>query len=94
MESFQNLTYQNGLGNGFASEAIQGVIPQRNDFFNLDQNSPIKLKHGVFAEQLTGTAFTVKRAENQRSGCTKSVLLLLKANTSHPTTPSESSKAI
>ena len=67
MESFQNLTYQNGLGNGFATEAIQGVIPQRNDFFDLDQNSPIKLKHGVFAEQLTGTAFTVKRAENQKS---------------------------
>lgn len=32
-----------------------------------DQNSPIKLKKGVFAEQLTGTAFTVKRAENQKS---------------------------
>jgi homogentisate 1,2-dioxygenase len=35
--------------------------------FNLAQNSPIKLKHGVYAEQLTGTAFTVKRSENQKT---------------------------
>lgn len=33
----------------------------------IDQNSPVKLKHGVFAEQLTGTAFTVKRSENQKT---------------------------
>jgi len=36
-------------------------------FKYLDQNSPIKLKKGVFAEQLSGTAFTMKRAENQKS---------------------------
>jgi|LakMenEpi03Aug12_release.lakeMendotaPanAssembly.Ray.scaffolds.fasta_scaffold823854_1 homogentisate 1,2-dioxygenase len=35
--------------------------------FNLDQNSHIKLKHGVYAEQLTGTAFTVKRSENKKT---------------------------
>jgi homogentisate 1,2-dioxygenase len=34
---------------------------------SVDQNSPIKLKKGVFAEQLSGTAFTMKRAENQKS---------------------------
>lgn len=32
-----------------------------------DQNSPIKIKNGLFAEQINGTAFTVKRAENQKS---------------------------
>jgi homogentisate 1,2-dioxygenase len=37
-----------------------------NNYTNLDQNSPIKIKNGVFAEQLNGTAFTVKRAENQK----------------------------
>lgn len=32
-----------------------------------DQNSPVKLKHGVYAEQLSGTAFTVKRGDNQKT---------------------------
>ena len=32
-----------------------------------DQNSPVKLKHGVYAEQLSGTAFTVKRSDNQKT---------------------------
>ena len=31
-----------------------------------DQNSPIKLKLGLFAEQLSGTSFTMKRSENQK----------------------------
>jgi homogentisate 1,2-dioxygenase len=31
-----------------------------------DQNSPVKLRYGVFAEQLSGTAFTVKRCDNQK----------------------------
>lgn len=60
MESYQNLSYQKGFGNSFFTEAIEGVVPQH-------QNSPIKLKKGVFAEQLSGTAFTMKRAENQKS---------------------------
>lgn len=34
---------------------------------NSDQNSPVKLKHGLFAEQLSGTAFTVKRSDNQKT---------------------------
>jgi len=32
-----------------------------------DQNSPIKLKQGLYAEQLSGTAFTVKRSDNQKT---------------------------
>lgn len=67
MESYQNLTYQKGFGNSFFSEVIEGVVPQRKIYSYSDQNSPIKLKKGVFAEQLSGTAFTVKRAENQKS---------------------------
>ncbi len=66
MESYQNLAYQKGFGNSFATEAIEGVIPQRKLVWYSDQNSPIKLKKGVFTEQLSGTAFTVKRAENQK----------------------------
>lgn len=38
-----------------------------NVFLLQDQNSPIKLKHGVYAEQLSGTAFTVKRSDNQKT---------------------------
>ena len=34
---------------------------------NLAQNSPIKIKYGLYAEQLSGTAFTMKRSENQKS---------------------------
>lgn len=67
MENYQNLAYQKGFGNSFSTEAVEGVIPLRKFLSHSDQNSPIKLKKGVFAEQLNGTAFTVKRAENQRS---------------------------
>ena len=31
-----------------------------------DQNSPVTLKDGLYAEQLSGTAFTMKRSENQK----------------------------
>lgn len=34
---------------------------------DLDQNSPVALKYGLFAEQLSGTSFVVKRSENQKS---------------------------
>jgi hypothetical protein len=30
MESYANLSYQKGFGNSFFSEAIEGVVPQRN----------------------------------------------------------------
>jgi hypothetical protein len=29
METYQNLSYQKGLGNSFESEAVEGVIPKR-----------------------------------------------------------------
>jgi homogentisate 1,2-dioxygenase len=52
--------YQAGFGNEFASEAIAGVLP-------VGQNSPQKVARGLYAEQLSGTPFTVPRAVNRRS---------------------------
>ena len=52
--------YQSGFGNEFASEAIAGTLP-------LGQNSPQRAAHGLYAEQLSGTAFTAPRHSNRRS---------------------------
>jgi homogentisate 1,2-dioxygenase len=54
------LRYQSGFGNQFASEALAGALPQ-------GRNSPQQLAHGLFAELLSGSAFTAPRAQNQRS---------------------------
>ncbi|MCX6131706.1 MAG: homogentisate 1,2-dioxygenase [Proteobacteria bacterium] len=53
-------TYQSGFGNHFASEVLPGALPE-------GQNSPQRPPYGLIAELLSGTAFTVPRAENQRS---------------------------
>jgi homogentisate 1,2-dioxygenase len=52
--------YQSGFGNEFASEAIDGALP-------VGQNSPQQVPHGLYAEQLSGTAFTAPRHLNRRS---------------------------
>ncbi len=52
-----NLRYQSGFGNTFASEAVPGALP-------LGQNSPQRTPRGLYAEVLSGTAFTAPRAEN------------------------------
>jgi len=52
--------YQTGFGNEFASEALAGTLPQ-------GQNSPQQVAHGLYAEQLSGTAFTAPRGSNRRS---------------------------
>ena len=54
------LKYQSGFGNQFASEAVAGCLPQ-------GRNSPQKVAHGLYAELLSGSAFTAPRAENLRS---------------------------
>ena len=54
------LRYQSGFGNEFASEAVEGVLPR-------GQNSPQKVAHGLYAEQLSGTAFTAPRTVNRRT---------------------------
>lgn len=55
-----SLRYQSGFGNDFATEALEGALPQ-------GQNSPQVCPFGLYAEQLSGTAFTVPRAHNRRS---------------------------
>ncbi len=52
--------YQSGFGNEFASEAVAGVLPQ-------GQNSPQRVAHGLYAEQLSGTPFTAPRVANRRT---------------------------
>jgi homogentisate 1,2-dioxygenase len=49
-----------GFGNEFASEALPGALP-------LNQNSPQICPYGLYAEQLSGSAFTALRAENRRT---------------------------
>lgn len=52
--------YMPGFGNGFETEAWPGALPQ-------GRNSPQRPPHGLYAEQISGTAFTAPRAENRRS---------------------------
>ena len=54
------LAYQSGFGNQFASEAIAGALP-------VGRNSPQKAPLGLYAEQLSGSAFTAPRADNRRT---------------------------
>jgi homogentisate 1,2-dioxygenase len=49
-----------GFGSEFQSEAVAGVLP-------VGQNSPQRPAMGLYAEQLSGTAFTAPRHENRRS---------------------------
>ena len=53
--------YQSGFGNEFASEdpRCPGSLPP-------GQNNPQKCEYGLYAEQLSGTAFTAPREHNQR----------------------------
>jgi homogentisate 1,2-dioxygenase len=51
---------QSGFGNEFASEAIPGALPQ-------GRNSPQRAPFRLYAELLSGSAFTAPRAENRRS---------------------------
>ncbi|MFN7212301.1 MAG: homogentisate 1,2-dioxygenase, partial [Lysobacteraceae bacterium] len=44
------LAYQSGFGNEFASEALPGALP-------VGRNSPQRCPYGLYAEQLSGTAF-------------------------------------
>jgi homogentisate 1,2-dioxygenase len=54
------LTYLNGFGNQHQSEAVPGALP-------VGRNSPQRAPLGLFAELITGTAFTAARAANQRT---------------------------
>jgi homogentisate 1,2-dioxygenase len=52
--------YQSGFGNEFATEALPGSLP-------VGRNSPQKAPYGLYAEQVSGTAFTAPRHSNRRS---------------------------
>src|SRR5436305_12935996 len=52
--------YQAGFGNEFVSEAVGGALPA-------GRNSPQRAPLGLYAEQLSGTAFTQPRAVNRRT---------------------------
>ncbi|MBK8465634.1 MAG: homogentisate 1,2-dioxygenase [Chloracidobacterium sp.] len=54
------LKYQTGFGNEFATEAEKGALP-------VGRNSPQKAPLGLYAEQLSGTAFTAPRSHNRRT---------------------------
>ena len=52
--------YQSGFANEFATESVAGTLP-------VGRNSPQRVAHGLYAEQVSGTAFTAPRRENRRS---------------------------
>jgi homogentisate 1,2-dioxygenase len=56
----ESLDYQNGFGNHFGTEVLQGALPQ-------GRNSPQRCPYGLYAEQFSGTAFTAPRHANRRS---------------------------
>lgn len=52
--------YMSGFGNHFSTEAVEGALP-------IGRNSPQRPAFGLYAEQLSGSAFTAPRHENRRS---------------------------
>lgn len=52
--------YLSGFANEFATEALPGALPD-------GRNSPQRAPYGLYAEQLSGTAFTAPRHANRRS---------------------------
>ena len=64
--------YLTGFANHFSTEAVPGALP-------VGRNSPQRAPFGLYAEQLSGTAFTAPRADNRRSW-----LYRLRPAASHP----------
>jgi homogentisate 1,2-dioxygenase len=54
------LHYMTGFGGHFESEAVAGALPK-------GRNSPQRPAFGLYAEQLSGSSFTMARSENRRS---------------------------
>src|SRR6186713_1480971 len=55
-----DLRYMSGFGGHFETEAVDGALPK-------GRNSPQRPAFGLYAEQLSGSAFTSPRHENRRS---------------------------
>ncbi|MCB5167127.1 homogentisate 1,2-dioxygenase [Streptomyces bambusae] len=56
----EGLSYLTGFGNEHSSEAVPGALP-------IGRNSPQRAPLGLYAEQLSGSAFTEPRTHNRRS---------------------------
>jgi|SRR5579885_808688 homogentisate 1,2-dioxygenase len=56
----QSIAYLSGFGNHFESEALAGALVK-------SRNSPQKVPYGLYAEQLSGSAFTIPRHINLHS---------------------------
>ncbi|MGH8698482.1 MAG: homogentisate 1,2-dioxygenase [Burkholderiales bacterium] len=56
------LQYLSGFANELATEALPGALP-------VGQNSPQRCPYGLYAEQISGTAFTAPRHANRRTWC-------------------------
>jgi len=65
-------SYSPGFGNHVSTEAVPGALPD-------GRNSPQRPAFGLYAEQLSGTAFTAPRHENRRSW-----LYRLRPSAEHP----------
>ena len=61
-----------GFGNHHSTEAVAGALP-------IGRNSPQRVPFGLYAEQLSETAFTAPRSENRRSW-----LYRLRPSAAHP----------
>ncbi|WP_433855619.1 homogentisate 1,2-dioxygenase [Streptomyces kronopolitis] len=59
-ETAEALAYTTGFGNEHSSEAVPGALP-------IGRNSPQRAPLGLYAEQLSGSAFTEPRGTNHRS---------------------------
>ncbi|MFD1811112.1 homogentisate 1,2-dioxygenase [Rhodococcus gannanensis] len=60
MTATTGLEYLHGFGNEHHSEAVPGTLPW-------GQNGPQRAPHGLYAEQLSATAFTESRVHNRRT---------------------------
>ena len=54
--------YISSFGNDFETEALPEALPQ-------GMNSPQKCNYELFGEQISGTAFTAPRGQNERTWC-------------------------
>ena len=50
----EDLSYMSGFGSSLSSEALPGALP-------VGQNNPKVCPYGLYAEQLSGSAFTAPR---------------------------------
>ncbi|QGA16428.1 hypothetical protein EYB26_004095 [Talaromyces marneffei] len=66
-------TYQNGFQSYHETEAVKGALP-------VGANSPQKPPYGLYAEKLSGTAFTAPRCENLQTWLYRVILAAAHSN--------------